>query len=109
MFSRFNGQRTPQRLIIAGALAIFASTYAMSADIHLARNLSATCANCHGTNGKAADGEIKAIAGIDKDKLLGTLKDYASGEKPATVMHQIAKGYTEAQLALIAEYFSKQK
>ena len=34
---------------------------------------------------------------------------YKSGDKPASIMHQIAKGYTEAQLDLIAGYFAAQK
>ena len=32
-----------------------------------------------------------------------------SGDKPASIMHQIAKGYTDAQLDLIATYFAAQK
>ncbi len=79
-------------------------------DPNLARNLAATCANCHGTNGRAVPGSgSEALAGIDKDKLLQKLRDFRSGAKPATIMHQISKGYTEAQLELVAAYFAAQK
>ena len=80
------------------------------ADPNLARNLAATCANCHGTNGRAVAGAGNdALAGVDKDKLMQKLRDFRSGAKPATIMHQISKGYTEAQLELIAAYFAAQK
>jgi cytochrome c553 len=37
------------------------------------------------------------------------MADYRSGNLPATIMHQIAKGYTEPQIALIADHFAAQK
>ena len=37
------------------------------------------------------------------------LADFRSGDAPATIMHQIVKGYTEPQLKLIAGYFAAQK
>jgi cytochrome c553 len=37
------------------------------------------------------------------------LNDYKSGNLPATIMHQIAKGYTDEQIKLIAGYFAAQK
>ncbi len=83
---------------------------AQAADPNLGRNLAATCANCHGTNGNAIKGSgIDALAGMEKAKMLQKLTDFKSGDKPATIMHQISKGYTEAQLDLIATYFAAQK
>jgi cytochrome c553 len=83
---------------------------AQAADPNLGRNLAATCANCHGTNGNAIKGSgIDALAGMEKAKMLQKLADFKSGDKPATIMHQISKGYTEAQLDLIATYFAAQK
>ena len=48
------------------------------------KSLAATCANCHGTNGVAVT-------------------------RPATVMHQLSKGYSDAQIEVIATYFAAQK
>ena len=80
------------------------------ADPNLARNLAATCANCHGTDGKAVAGSgAEALAGTDKAKLMQKLMDFRSGAKPATIMHQISKGYTEAQLELVAAYLAARK
>jgi sulfide dehydrogenase cytochrome subunit len=90
------------------ATMIAASPWAIAQDVNLARNLAATCANCHGTNGNAR-GDMKPLAGVAAEKLLAQLADYRSGAQPATIMHQIVKGYTDEQLKLIAGYFAAQK
>jgi len=95
--------------IAALCLLAVAST-SEGADPNLGRNLAATCANCHGTNGKALAGSgTDTLAGMEKANILQKLADFKSGNKPATIMHQIAKGYTDAQLDLIAGYFATQK
>ena len=68
---------------------------------------AANCANCHGTDGKSA-AAIPGIAGKDKAWLEEVLKAYKQGTRPATIMHQLAKGYTDEQLAAIAEWFARQ-
>ncbi len=102
----------PLRSVLqAGALAVLglASLPSLAqTDPHLARNLAATCANCHGTNGRAV-GDMKPIAGMPADKLIAMLDDYRSGNQPATIMHQIVKGYTPEQIKLIAGYFAAQQ
>lgn len=77
-------------------------------DANLPRNLAATCANCHGTNGQAR-GEMKPLAGMSAGKIIAALADYKSGAQPATIMHQIAKGYTDDQIKLVAGYFAAQQ
>ncbi|WP_328592033.1 c-type cytochrome [Tepidimonas charontis] len=69
---------------------------------------AAACANCHGTNGHAQPG-MEALAGKDKDELLQKLLDFKSGRKPATVMHQLSKGYSDDELRALAAYFAAQK
>jgi cytochrome c553 len=93
------------------ALSLLAATsVAQAADPNLARNLAATCANCHGTNGQAVTGSgADALAGMEKAKTLQKLADFKSGAKPASIMHQISKGYSDEQLDLIATYFAAQK
>ena len=71
------------------------------------RNLAATCANCHGTAGQAR-GESVGLAGMPAEKLTASFADFKSGSRPATIMHQIAKGYTDDQVKLIAAYFATQ-
>ena len=71
------------------------------------RAWAASCAACHGTGGAARTG-IPAIAGQDQAVLQHKLLAFKAGTLPATVMHQHAKGYTDEQLARLAEHFSKQ-
>ena len=72
------------------------------------RSWAAGCANCHGTNGRAEPGMV-ALAGFDKDELVKKMQDYKAGRVSATVMHQLAKGYSDAQIVAIASYFAAQK
>jgi cytochrome c553 len=85
-----------------------ASTPPAATHVHLARNLAATCANCHGTHGNAR-GDMKPLAGVSADKIVSAMADFKSGAMPATIMHQIAKGYTDEQIRLIANYLAAQK
>jgi cytochrome c553 len=92
----------------AAATAVHAQTPPPApGSAHLARSLAATCANCHGTNGNAR-GDMKSLAGMPADKLVAMLADYKNGNQPATIMHQIAKGYTDEQIRLIAAFFAAQ-
>jgi cytochrome c553 len=77
-------------------------------DANLGRNLAASCANCHGTNGQVKGDTVKPLAGVSADKIIASINDYKSGAQPATIMHQIAKGYTDNQLKLIAAFFAAQ-
>jgi len=73
------------------------------------RALAANCAACHGTQGKPAAGSTLAgLAGKPRDELLMAMTQFKQGKKPATVMHQLSKGYTDEELAALADYFSKQ-
>ena len=74
------------------------------------KSLAATCANCHGTAGQAVAGSANAsLAGRSKDDIVTQMKAFKSGARPATVMHQLAKGYSDAQIEVIAAYFAAQK
>ncbi len=66
------------------------------------------CFNCHGTEGRV-NSAIPSIAGRDKAYLEETLKAYKAGTKQATIMNQLAKGYTDEEIAVLADYFSRQK
>lgn len=74
------------------------------------RSLAATCATCHGTDGKAVEGEnMAALAGRSKEDIVTQMLALRDGKRPATVMHQLTKGYTDAQIDAIASYFASKK
>ena len=93
---------------IAASLALLLGAgLAQAQDADLGRNLAATCANCLCTNGHAR-GDMKVLAGAPAEKIVAMLADFKSGAQPATIMHQIAKGYTDEQIRLIAAFFAAQ-
>lgn len=66
--------------------------------------LSLSCASCHGTDGKSA-GIIPSINGFSAEYIETALKGFKTGARPSTVMARHAKGYTDEELKLIADYF----
>jgi cytochrome c553 len=92
-------------LVCAAALAI--APLASNAQ-DAGRTLAAGCAMCHGTSGHSVGGN-ELLAGMPKDELVRKFKEFQSGAKPATIMHQLSKGYTDQQLDQIAAFFAAQK
>jgi cytochrome c553 len=72
------------------------------------RTLAATCASCHGTDGRSATREITSLAGLPKTFIVEQMKAFKEGKRPATVMQQLARGYSDAQIDAIAAYFAAQ-
>lgn len=70
--------------------------------------LSASCAGCHGTDGRSP-GSIPPIYGRPAEFIRTSLEDFRSGKRPSTVMGRHAKGYTDEEIALIAEYFANRQ
>ena len=89
-------------------LAIAGTTHAQGVSPQQARSWAAGCANCHGTNGQAQPG-LASLAGASKDETVQKMKEFKSGTRPSTLMHQLAKGYTDEQIEAIAAYFAAQK
>lgn len=105
----------PTALVLASLLLLLflpGAAYAQDAAkaLHL-RGVAATCANCHGTDGKsvATDAGLVRLAGLDKAYIVEQLTAFREGRRPATIMHQLAKGYSPAEIDAIAAYFAAQK
>ena len=72
------------------------------------RGLAATCANCHGTDGKGVvDGGMPLINNLTSEQMLSQLKAFKSGAREGTIMPQLAKGYSDEQLEIIANQLGK--
>ena len=70
--------------------------------------LAATCANCHGTDGKGVvDGGMPLINNLTGEQMLTQLRAFKSGTREGTIMRQLAKGYTDEQLETIANQLGK--
>jgi len=101
------------RVLVASTfIGLAASFLALAAalaqtDANAGRYVAANCANCHGTNG-VAKGAMPSLAGQKKDYVVEQMRAFRDGKRPATVMHQISKGYTDAQIDAVAEHFARQ-
>jgi cytochrome c553 len=92
----------------AGMLLAFfgwVQVQAQPMDVLQVRRLPATCAAFHGTHGIVQSG-MKSLAGMDKEALLQKLLDFKSGKQEASLMNQLARGYSDEQLGALAAYFS---
>ena len=93
--------------VLAAALA--AAPAIVVAQGTLARNLASACAICHGTEGRAVTKDAIPLAGLPKDHIATQMRAFRDGKRPATVMHQIAKGYSDEQIDQLASWFAAQK
>jgi cytochrome c553 len=109
---RRSNVKNDQPLIIASAvlaLAANAIAPAYGQDPAYARNLASACFTCHGTDGRSVGGIPPSLAGREKNDLLQAMKDFKAGKRPATIMHQQAKGSTDQELEILAGYFASVK
>ena len=61
-----------------------------------------------GTQGKPVEGSsVAALAGRPREEIVQSMAQFKSGQKPATIMHQIAKGYSDVEIAALADHFAK--
>jgi len=97
------------RSLLAAVMLAAVSAQPTTAASDKARALAATCFTCHGTDGVSVGEVPPSLAGLDRDYLRQQLTDFKSGRRPSTIMQQHARGYSDAQLERIADYFSSVK
>ena len=95
-------------LPLLALLAAGPAAHAQDAQALQVAVIAATCANCHGTQGRPVGSALPALAGMPREHMLEQLRQFKSGARPATIMHQLSKGYSDAQLEQIAGYFARQ-
>lgn len=93
----------------AAALALVPATtvWGQSAEMEI-RLMAASCASCHGHDGRST-GVGLPLAGQTAEALSTKLLGFKSGQIPATVMQQHAKGYSDEELKHLAQHFSQLK
>ncbi|HUQ26683.1 MAG TPA: c-type cytochrome [Burkholderiales bacterium] len=94
------------RIAFAAALACAFSAHAQ--DNTRARQLASGCSICHGTDGRGDGKVLPPLAGMPREHIASQMRAFRDGQRPATVMHQIAKGYSEEQIDALAAFFAAQ-
>jgi sulfide dehydrogenase cytochrome subunit len=97
-------------LAVAGGLAavtgvLIAVSPAPAADPQV---LASGCTGCH-TSTDTLTTAIPRIRGLPEAAIAEALRAFRAGQRSATVMDRIAKGLSDAEIAQLAAYFSRQK
>lgn len=87
-----------------GSVLLLGSSHLMAAPS--ASMLANTCAGCHGTNGVSTGPAAPTIAGKSAEYINDVMASYKDGSRHSTIMGRIAKGYTEEEIALMADYYA---
>lgn len=95
------------KILIAGLLGtglLGAAGAVLASDAHT-RQIASTCLSCHGPDGKSKSA-MPSLAGMDKTYFVTQMNAFKSGQRPASVMHRHAKGYTDQEFEKMGEYFA---
>ena len=90
------------------ALALLLAPLAAGAQLRVqdASVLAGTCVNCHGPEGRST-GAIPSLRGHTAGYLLQRLRAFRAGQaSDATVMTRLMKGYDDAQVEALAQWFA---
>jgi cytochrome c553 len=96
----------PPRLLLAAALAMIVPA---CATLSQPPPPGATaCSGCHAASAKV-DTPVPRIAGTSALAIVKAMQEFRSGQRPATVMDRIAKGFTDEEVRAIADWYAAQK
>jgi cytochrome subunit of sulfide dehydrogenase len=95
------------RCLLAAFALTMGGASGVSAESANGRDIAANCAACHGTSGRAR-GAMPALAGRPKDDIVSKVGEFRDGKRASTVMQQLARGYSDAQIEAAAAYFAAQ-
>lgn len=96
--------RTIVTSVLVGGVMLSASAFAAGPS---AEALAGTCTACHGTNGSSV-GITPSLAGMTPDYFIESMQAFKSGERKATVMDRVAKGYSDEEIKAMSGYFARQ-
>ncbi len=71
-----------------------------------AETMAHSCAACHGTQGRLGDESFMPLAGMPVAQFVATMKDFREGRRPATLMGLVAKGFSDADIQAMGEFFA---
>ena len=69
---------------------------------------AAACSGCHPANSSVATA-VPRLHSRDASQITAAMQEFRTGQRPATVMDRIAKGFTEDEIKAIAAWYAAQK
>ncbi len=95
--------------VAGGVLALAAAALAPSPGLAVdPQILAASCSGCHPNSAKL-NTAIPRIRGLPEAAIVESMRAFRTGQRPATVMDRIAKGFTEDEIKQLAAYFRSRK
>lgn len=102
-------RRTTTSTAVSFLTLLMASAPALADSTAKQRPLIAeSCIGCHGDGG-SGEGGVPSIRGYDRADFVRVWSQFRANERPATIMGRIARGYNDAEVAALADYFSSLK
>jgi cytochrome subunit of sulfide dehydrogenase len=69
---------------------------------------AAACSGCHAVSPRVTS-PVPRLIGVEQGAIVRALLEFRSGQRPATVMDRIAKGFTDDEIQALAAWFAAQK
>jgi sulfide dehydrogenase cytochrome subunit len=90
------------------AIAILCMSTSGAFAIDVAPAGAAACSGCHPAS-RAVETPFTRLAGRNPADILTAMQEFRTGQRPATVMDRIAKGFTDDEIKAIAAWYAAQK
>ena len=69
---------------------------------------ASSCSGCHAASA-AVQTPVPRLVGVPAPQIVTAMQAFRTGQRPATVMDRIAKGFAEGEVAAIAAWYAAQK
>jgi cytochrome subunit of sulfide dehydrogenase len=92
-------------LAAAIGLASIAAATAAAAEVPAG---AAACTGCHPASAQVTS-PVPRLAGLDRAAIVRAMQDFRTGQRAATVMDRIAKGFTDAEIQAIAAWYTTRR
>jgi len=66
------------------------------------------CSGCHPASTRVTSPVLR-LHGLEQAAIVRAMQDFRSGQRAATVMDRIAKGFTDAEIQAIAAWYATQR
>jgi cytochrome subunit of sulfide dehydrogenase len=69
---------------------------------------ASSCSGCHAVS-RSIDTPVSRLIGGNPADIVAAMQEFRAGQRPATVMDRIVKGFTDDEIKAIADWYGAQK
>ncbi len=91
---------------VLALLLVSVASVALAGDIEAGKLKAASCAACHGPQGKSSIPGFPHLAGQKAAYLVASLENFKSGERIGPIMGPLAKPLSDTDISDLAAFFS---